>query len=107
MSEFEGEQAGNAAPSPEASGSGASASPSIPPVIRRAMEAQAARTGKIDVAKIEEALAHGDPIPSDQEEAELDQWRTLLPDGSEHPPREGHDLSDAERAIIDRQMSIE
>ncbi len=81
----------------------------IPEAVRRAMEARG-----VDIAAVEEALA-GDPIPPDEraveeQMAELGDWRSALPDepdpdeASPEPTLfdEPYDLSDAERAMIDR-----
>lgn len=64
--------------------------------LRRAMEAQAAATGRIDVEAVDARLAEGDPIPPDDLAVaeERGDWREMLPDAPEQ------ELSDAERAMI-------
>lgn len=68
----------------------------IPDAIRRAMEAQARRTGKIDVAKVEAALEAGNPIPPDADAVaeERGDWRELM------KPAPEQELSEAELAMI-------
>lgn len=69
--------------------------------LRRAMEAQARATGRIDVRKVDEQLAAGNPIPPDADVVaeQTGNWRAMLPDKGD--VAEQQDLSEAERAMIE------
>lgn len=71
---------------------------------RRAMEAQARATGKIDVAAVEAAIADGDPIPSDESEVELQQgqWREQLPE----PETEPESLTHEQPSLLDGELPV-
>lgn len=73
----------------------------IPEPIRRAMEAQAARTGKIDVAAIEEALGRGDPIPADAVEVERQESSRIPAVAPDGPQEAVHAAVDVQESLLD------
>lgn len=73
----------------------------IPEPLRRAMEAQAAATGKIDVAAVVAEIESRDPIPTDAEEIarqEVGRVPAVAPDG---PQEAVHAAVDVQESLLD------